>query len=163
MIISDSIKNRSKGKNKSSSWFVNETMNELMKVQKPDMNDFDEKGLRVGGLFMFSYMPIGKNLYYDAYPLVYVVEINPNDFLGINLHYLNPNIRSGLAKTLLNKKETVVAPNQTLHRYLFAGVQSQFLSVPEEDWVGVSSLPAEVFVDNRGVKYPKHKVWGSSR
>lgn len=163
MIISETIKNRAKGKNKSSSWFVNETMNELMRIQKPDTDDYDEKGLHVGGLFMFSYSPLGKNLYFDAYPLVYIVEINSTNFMGINLHYVNPSIRPGLAKTILNKKETVVAPNQTLHKYLFAGVQSPFLSVPEEDWIGISSLPTEVFIDDRGLKYPKHKVWGSSK
>jgi len=29
----------------------------------------------------------------------------------------------------------------------------------DEDWANISLLPTEKFIDNRGMKFPKHKAW----
>jgi hypothetical protein len=49
----------------------------------------------VGKLYFFYYDPKTKDKlpYYDKFPLVFPIELYPDGFLGLNLHYIHPKQR----------------------------------------------------------------------
>ena len=49
-----------------------------------------------GRMYSFLYDPKWKNQlpYYDTFPLIFVVENEKDSFLGLNLHYLAPELLS---------------------------------------------------------------------
>jgi hypothetical protein len=56
----------------------------------------------IGSMFMYHYDPKLKDKlpYYDTFPLIFVIEIYNDGFLGINLHYLPPYYRAKLMDAL---------------------------------------------------------------
>lgn len=162
-MIAEDIKRRAGAKFYGTNWWTNQLMNELYQYQKKNINQADTFFIQPGDLIFFSYSAKypQKYPYWDRYPLTYVIEVQPRQgfFFGSNLHYLNPQYRGGVAKSYLNKSGIVNAPKKTLHKYLFSGVMSDLFKVPEEDWVGVSLLPTEKFVDKNGQSFPKYRVW----
>ena len=48
--------------------------------------------------------------YWDLQPLAFVLEFYKDGFLGANLHYVNPDYRDGLAKSLINSGRGQVYP-----------------------------------------------------
>jgi len=162
-MISEDITKRTGGKYQSGNWWTNALMNELSSYQKKNINELDTYFISPGDLvfFLYSAQYPQKYQFWDQHPLVYVIEVNPRKglFLGSNVHYLSPAYRGAVTKSYLNKKGTVNAPRKTLKNYLFGNVVTDFYKVPEEDWEGVSLLPTESFVDKKGQKVPKYKVW----
>lgn len=162
-MISDEIKKKTGGKYQSGNWWTNSLMNELGQYQKKNINEFDTNFIIPGDLvfFLYSAKYPQKYKFWDQHPLVYVIEVRPRDglFFGSNVHYLNPSYRGAVTKSYLNKEGIVNAPRKTLKNYLFGNVVTDFYKVPESDWEGVSLLPTESFVDKRGQKVPKYKVW----
>jgi hypothetical protein len=162
-MISEEIKNQAGKKFRSSNWWTNATMNELRNYQRKNINEFDTNFIVPGDLvfFLYSAKYPQKYLWWDRHPLSFIVDVNPREgsFIGINLHYLNPQYRGGFAKSLLNKTGISNAPKKTIHKYLFSGVMSELFKVPKNDWVGVSLLPTEQFVDKNGLSVPKYRVW----
>ena len=59
--------------------------------------------LEKGKLYFFNYDPKHKETlpYYDIFPLVLILEIYPNGFLGLNLHYLPIKMRAAFLDQLL--------------------------------------------------------------
>jgi hypothetical protein len=162
-MIADNIKKEAGKKYRSTNWWANSLMNELGKYETKDTNESDTNFISPGDLVFFFYSAAypQKYPYWDRYPLSYIIEIDTSRglFLGSNLHYLNPQYRSGVAKSYLNKNGIINAPKKTLHNYLFSGVVSSFMKVPEDEWETVSLLPTEKFVDKRGQPVPKYRVW----
>jgi len=150
----------------STSWWTNTLMNELSKYQKRNINQLDTNFIIPGDFIFFLYSAKypQKYKFWDQHPLVYVMEVNPREgsFLGSNVHYLNPKIREAVTRSYLNKEGIVNAPKITIHNYLFANLVTDFYKVPKEDWIKISSLPTESFVDKKGQKVPKYKVWSHS-
>jgi hypothetical protein len=161
MSIGEDIKKLAGKRNRSGDWYTNELMNRLSPIQKFDINEIDTGGISVGNLyfFMYSAQNAGKLEYWDRQPLVFVTEIGKGYFLGCNLHYINKDYRDGIARSLINKRDTINVPRHSIKRYFFSGVMSSFMKVPKEDWVSISLLPTEKFVDNTGSSFPKHKAW----
>ena len=164
-MISDDIKNKAGKKGyKSTNWYTDRLLNELLTYQKKNSNQADTGYISPGDLIFFLYSAKypQKYKFWDQHPLVYVMEIHPSKglFFGANVHYLNPSYRAGVTKSLLNKQGEGNAPRKTLKNYLFANVVTDLYKVPEDDWGGVSLLPTESFVDKYGKKVPKYKVWG---
>lgn len=135
----------------------------------------------VGRLIMFYYDPKTKDKlpYYDRFPLVFILKINSDGFLGLNLHYLPVALRARLLDgimTILKKKH--LNPNKKLNmsydiikgssrtrffkpcvkRYLNTHVRSKFYVVDPEEWEFVITLPTERFE-----KADKKRVWQESR
>jgi len=165
MIAEKIIKEAGK-KYRSTDWWTNSLMNELMNVQDKDISEKDTGFIRPGNLVFFLYgakYP-QKYKFWDRQPLSYIIEINKREgwFFGSNLHYLNPQYRGGVANSYINKFGFVNAPKKTLHKYLFSGVMSDLFVVPEKEWREVSLLPTEKFVDGRGQPIFKSKVWDYS-
>ena len=121
-----------------------------------------------GGLYYFYYDPKGKDdlPYYDRFPLVLVLEIYKDGFLGLNLHYLPVRQRIGLLDNLmeyadLDKNKDILRMRVTydilnaskrfkefkpcLKKYLFGHVQSKILAVQPNEWDIAAFLPIQQF------------------
>lgn len=163
--IGDQIAREAGNKNRPGDWYSGRLRQYLGEIQRDDINLRDTGGIEVGRMYFFIYGANTRELkFFDRQPLVYVMEVqyNKNYFIGINLHYANRQSREGLAKSLINKSDTVGVPRNTIHRYFFSGVAGGFLRVPEKDWPSVALLPTEKFVDMRGRSFPNHKAWSKS-
>ncbi len=134
----------------------------------------------IGRMFMFFYDPKHKDTlpYYDAFPLIFVIGLKDNGFLGINLHYLPPYLRAKLMDELYkvssdkkyNKNTKLKISYEILNRasrfkyykpcvkhYLLEKVQSKFMGVDPEHWDIALMLPSERFK-----KDTKQNVWKHS-
>jgi len=160
--IGDQITREAGKKNRSGDWYSGRLRQILGELQKDDINLLDTGGIEVGRMYFFIYGANSPKLsFFDRQPLTYITEVNYSQgyFIGINLHYVGRQYREGLAKSLINKSDTVGVPRNTIHRYFFSGVAGGFLRVPEKDWPSVALLPTEKFVDMRGQSFPNHKAW----
>jgi len=135
-----------------------------------------------GRLYMFTYDPkMKKELpYYDTFPMVMAIESDRDSFLGLNFHYLPPQLRANLFDELYNR---VVAQDsmsiQTkirvsyqilksasalrffrpcIKRYLYGRVRSRYLYIPPEKWDIALMLPTARFK-----KASINKVYADSR
>lgn len=163
--IGDQIIQEAGKKNRSGDWYSGRLRQILGELQEEDINLQDTGGIEVGRMYFFIYGASTRDLsFFDRQPLTYITEVNYNQnyFIGINLHYVGRQYREGLAKSLINKSDTVGIPRNTIHRYFFSGVAGGFLRVPEKDWPSVALLPTEKFVDMRGQSFPNHKAWSKS-
>lgn len=153
MNLSEEINKRSKGKKQSSSWYINEVTKALSSYQKKETDDIDTGGISPGNMYMFNYNPgaTREGIVYDANPLVFILEMQGNKFLGINLHHANYQIRKMIAKSLLNKSDVTSLP-RNCYRLYFTSRCSNFIKIPEKFWVDISSLPTEKFQNVKGAK-----------
>jgi len=67
-----------------------------------------------GQMVFFKYKPISesfinKNTYYDIFPLVMITEVYRGGFEGINLHYIQPNLRQFLFDAIMRGLPTIKA------------------------------------------------------
>lgn len=169
-------------------WFRNQALaitsvNRQKLMRDPDADNLvtmiDENS--IGRMYSFFYNPKHKKTlpYYDLFPLIFVIGMKPDGFLGINLHYLPPVLRAKLMDQLYaiinNKKfnsSTKLKVSYELlskaarfryfapcvKHYLFDHVQSKFLTVEPWFWDVALMLPTEKFV-----KADKDTVWNKSR
>lgn len=123
----------------------------------------------IGRMYLFHYDPKHKKTlpYYDTFPLIFPVEMYPDGFLGINLHYISPLLRAklmdALYKTINNKNYDDTTSLQInydilrsaaqfrlfqpcLKRYLFSHVKSRYFYIPPNQWDVSIMLPTERFV-----------------
>ncbi len=134
----------------------------------------------IGQMYLYNYDPKHKLTlpYYDAYPLIFMIELYKDGFLGINLHYLPPVLRAQLLKALLalipnkrlDKKAKLKVSYQILKgaaryryfkpcvkRYLWGHVRSGLVRVNPLEWPNAIMLPTERFKKAR-----KDRVWRDS-
>jgi len=146
LTIFESIQKKAGKIPKDSSWYLNELISELQSRSFKRPNGFVP-----GNLYLFAYAPKYSFEGHDRFPLVFVIEMYGNGFLGCNLHYVSPDLRDEIANDLLNKsgQSGFAVPPQTLRRYLFSGVQGIPHYIPDNEWKGVVNLPTEKFVDKK--------------
>ena len=158
MTIGENIKERARGvANTGPDWYANELYAELSNVAE---TRFPE----IGELCFFSYTAQfpDKYPYYDRRPLVYVMDFQEDKLLGGNLHYLNPDYRDGIAKSLINKVGAIL-PKKTLHRYFFSNIGDIFIIPPDpEEYASVAQLVTENFSNKYGQKVSPQKAWDSN-
>ena len=134
-----------------------------------------------GRMFMFVYDPkFRKTLpYYDRFPMIFVLELYQDGFLGLNLHYLPHTLRARLYNKLQVLRNTQsmnentrlrlsygVIKNATkyhsalplIRHYKTKYIRSRLLEVHPRDWEIALFLPAEQF-KKRG----KHSIWAITR
>lgn len=139
------------------------------------------RGPVVGQMFMFIYDPKGKQTlpYYDKFPLVLMVDSAPGGFYGLNLHYLEPQIRAafldklldlsnsktlnlntklGLTYSVLKQVQRYREFKPCFKHYLSEHIQSRIAQVDGQDWVSAIFLPSEDFA-----KVSSTKVWADSK
>lgn len=135
----------------------------------------------MGKMVLFFYDPKYKEElpFYDRYPLIFPIEwYGDGSMLGINLHYLPPNMRAQLLDALVTnllpkngRKKNLVISYKILKsaaqyksfrpcvkKYLLSHVRSKFQIVPVEHWDKVIFLPLERFE-----KKSKNEVWKDSK
>ena len=116
-----------------------------------------------GHLYMFEYKAKTKWLpYYDTFPLVYVMKASPDEFWGVNLHYMAPKKRIMVIKKLMEGRIDV--PKRCFHKYLTSQVDGMMLDLAAAEWDTAILLPIENFVRNvKGsagkFSYTKELVW----
>jgi len=174
-----SVKDAAKGRPKSTEWYRDKikefgtpTSLDLIRDGKRDTRPF------YGKLNMFLYDPKFKKQlpYYDTFPLVLPLEMYPDGFLGINMHYLPIPLRIRLLDRLVDytnntkfdestrivadysqlKKIDVLKP--TLKRYLSGHTKSQFRRMDADEFTIATLLPVQRFK-----KENETKVWADSR
>ena len=135
----------------------------------------------LGSMYMFFYFPkTHEDLpFYDTFPLIFPFAKAEGGFLGLNMHYLPPQLRAklmdGLYEFANNKKyteKTKLAMNYQLlkrasklfyyeacvKRYLYSQVRSKFMYIQPNEWDIALFLPTERFV-----KQNKQIVWSDSK
>ena len=135
---------------------------------------------QLGGLYYFYYDPKTKEKmdYYDRFPLVLVLDIQPDGFSGLNLHYLPIQYRVALMDKLLDyatldgnddiKRMRVTYDilssskrfkefKPCFKKYLNGYVQSKILAVQPNEWDIAVFLPIQQFK-----KAPVKQVWQES-
>ena len=138
-------------------------------------------GLEPGRMFMFFYDPKHKKTlpYYDTFPLIFPFSTTENGFYGLNLHYLQPQLRAKLMDGLYDltnnsKYDQTTKLNLSykllkgaaktrwfkpcVKQYLNSHVKSRFLMIDSVEWDIALFLPVERFE-----KASKNKVWADSR
>jgi hypothetical protein len=134
----------------------------------------------IGRMCMYYYDPKYKDVlpYYDRFPLVFPIGMEKGGFLGINVHYLNHQMRVIFLEQLLevyrdkhlDEKYRLNTSYQMLQRtmnipvykpavkrYLYSHIRSKIYVVAPEEWEMTLLLPTERFV-----KRDKRFVWSRS-
>ena len=107
---------------------------------------------------------------YDRFPLVFPIQRYPDGFLGLNLHYLNGDMRSSildelkeyasnkrmnettklrLSYDLLSRTTLLSSVAPCIKRYLTGHVRSHFIEITANEWDKVAQLPVQVFVTRK--------------
>lgn len=133
-----------------------------------------------GRMYMFYYDPKLKDTlpYFDRFPLIFPLEVYPDRFLGINLHYLPLPYRAKIMDALYalanNTRYDATTKIQLSYRllkaasgtkyykpcikmYLKKHVRSRFVSIAANEWDIAIWLPTDRFE-----KAQNTKVWSDS-
>jgi hypothetical protein len=141
-----------------------------------------------GRMLTFQYDPKTKDKlpYYDKFPLIFIIDVERDSFLGLNMHYLPPILRARMMDGLWDYvplqegeklKETdklqMMRPYQILQRirklrwykpcikrYLNNHVQSRFVTVYPEEWNLALFLP---MATRTFIGASQNQVWRESR
>ena len=134
-----------------------------------------------GELYMFFYSAKHKETlpYWDKFPMVIPFATAKGGFLGLNLHYLQYDLRIQLMDRLLTFKSNDMLEEKTklkfswatvegmskfaavkpcVKHYLNGYVKSSFKKIDANDWATALMLPVENFVGAS-----KQEVWNDSR
>lgn len=130
----------------------------------------------IGGMFIYQYDPKHKDTlpWYDTLPVVIPIEIYDDGWLGLNLHYLRPDLRAKLLDKLMEFRRRsltrkaymnvsyrmlkAVAQHDLfqpcVHRYLATHVRTRLIRIDDQYWETVAMLPLQKFV-----KQSAAQVW----
>ena len=139
-------------------WYANELFTEL--------SDYSSEPM-IGSLCFFSYSAAypEKHPFYDTRPLSYILGVTEDLIVGANLHYLNPGLRGAVASSIINKRQVdfSIGPLQkTIHSYLPSNMGELFaVPVDRKEWVDVSELVTEKFIDPKGIYVEPQTAWDS--
>ncbi len=136
----------------------------------------------IGGMFQFAYDAKTKEKlpYWDAFPLVIVINGYSDGILGLNLHYLPLQVRARILDELIAYEKTTKTgsngvrtymqlsynmlkqmPPQLqfcIKRYLFSQIKSKVMRVESTYWEDVAFLPTQQFQ-----KASAQKVWKDAK
>lgn len=133
-----------------------------------------------GKMYFFYYDPKTKEdlPYYDRFPLVLVLELYSDGFLGLNLHYLPIKYRLAFMKKLLsfaqytqdgdikrvrvtydilNMSNRFPELKPCIKRYLKGHIKSKLLAIKPEEWDVALFLPIQQFRKSKA-----ENVWKDS-
>jgi hypothetical protein len=136
------------------------------------------RGIKPGSMYLFKYDAKTKDTlpYWDMYPLIFPISMDSKGFIGINLHYLPPNLRASLFNNLMRFKSNTPSKELAINysiltkysslsyfkpcvkRYLYGHVRSQFMYIAPEEWPIAIFLPLQRFQ-----KSGSGKVYADSR
>jgi hypothetical protein len=133
-----------------------------------------------GKLYAFKYLPKGKKdlPYYDTFPMIFPLSVTGDNFMGLNMHYLNYPMRFALFRELMKaygptnltensrlrmnwdkiQKLAKAAPAQAcIKQYRFDHIKSLFMEIKPDDWTTAMVLPLAKFE-----KATEQAVWRDS-
>lgn len=133
-----------------------------------------------GKMLLFQYDAKHKDTlpYWDAFPVIFPLELYSDSFLGMNLHYLPPVYRirlmDALYETVSNERYDKTTRlnisyqimksaskfryfKPCIKKYLNSHVRSQLIEIPSQEWDYICFLPLQKFM-----KAPQRKVWDDS-
>lgn len=142
-----------------------------------------ENRFRLGQMYMFHYLPKHRETlpYYDRFPLIFPINKAKGGFLGINMHYLPPNLRAKLMDALyetannkyynettrlklnyeiLSSASKFRAFKPCIKHYLTGQLKSRLVYINPSEWDVALFLPtarfvgatqAQVFKDSRKI------------
>jgi hypothetical protein len=143
-----------------------------------------------GRMIMFQYDPVARGtaslLYYDKFPMGFIIDVNPDGFLMLNMHYLPPNLRANVMDALYrflpiqegqelqdsDKLQMLPQPYKILKRYrrlrwykgclkryLNTNIQSRIVTIYPKEWNMALFMPmTRTF---RGAS--KMQIWRDTR
>jgi len=140
-----------------------------------------ENRFRLGNMYMFVYDPKHKETlpYYDRFPLIFPINRAKGGILGINLHYLPPQLRAKLmdaiydvannerydettkvklSYNILNGASRYKEFKPCVKHYLASQLRTRLVYVNPTEWDIALFLPTERFE-----KSSRSKVWQDSR
>ena len=122
-----------------------------------------------GRMIMFQYDPVAKDTlpYYDKFPMGFIIDVQPDNFLMLNMHYLPLGLRANVMDALYqfvsgdpdnlqdqDKLEMFPQPYKILKRfrrlrwykgclkrYLNSNVQSRIVTIYPKEWNMALFLP----------------------
>lgn len=147
-------------------------VNDLQNVRRNAIiNDRTRRSSRFlpGKMYFFFYEAKTKETlpYFDRFPLVIPIEMYPDGFLGLNLHYLpvkyrlilldklystlnneafNDSTKMQISYDLLNGASRYQEFKPCVKRYLNSHVASGMIEIEPENWEIALFLPVEMFV-----------------
>jgi len=118
----------------------------------------------VGRMYLFRYNPIGRQTlpYYDRFPLVILISMQKEGFMGLNLHYLPMDLRQRLFYNLLNRasqsefrwntylkidydylrsKTLLRSHKACIKRYRYDQIYGRMANIPAPEWEIAVHLP----------------------
>jgi hypothetical protein len=126
--------------------------------------------LKPGKIYTFGYDAKLKAIlpYWDKFPLIIVLDVYKDGFLGLNFHYLSPIDRQKFFTKIMkfsNQKgepedftdkarfnvswdavRNIKHADKMIHKYLYGHVRTSLLEAPPNEWENVIFLPYQRFV-----------------
>lgn len=125
-----------------------------------------------GDMYLFQYDAKGKDTlpYYDRFPLIMLIKDYPGGFMGINFHYLPPQLRAVLMTKMYSFLSDQKFDEETrlqltynhlkslsgnaiwkpcIKRYLNNQCKSRFIKIHPAEWDIILQLPLDRFVGAR--------------
>ena len=152
--------------------FIKDKVQKLKDLSKKKvMKDFGSgtvQNVELGMMLFYAYDPKWKHYLplYDTLPLIIVIGVYNDGWLGLNLHYLPPMARYKFLQQLMKiggnenfskKKKAILTyrllngvanskyMDKTIHRYLASHVRSPITRISPEDYEAVVFLPTASF------------------
>ena len=168
----------------SQEWFfdkIKEIANQKVNRKEVHGNAPIAQNMLLGQMFLFFYNPAGKQTlpYYDRFPLIFLIEMDRDDFMGLNLHYLPIDLRQRMFYQMLPRRTTKEMLNNTrlkvdmnylksrqnlrmykaaLKRYSFKNVIGRMAKIPAYEWEVAAHMPLAYWR-----KAPESRVHKDSR
>jgi hypothetical protein len=148
-------------------------------ISKNAQKQTSDIGIGEMGLFTYDAKHKAKLPYFDKYPLIFKLEDYGDSFLGMNLHYLPPQLRARLMDALYDTATNQRYDNSTVLRinykilssaakykafkpcvkkYLKSQMRSRFIKIDSVEWDIALFLPIAQFSGGG-----KNKVYADSR
>ena len=138
--------------------------------------------IRLGRMYFFRYRPEKPEDMYDEFPLIFLLYEDPDNFAGINFHYLRPKLRAVLlgnmmmylnnqdytdrTKLFARKFRNMIQTNRRFRhakviyrQYSIEDVQSKIIQVHPLDWELAITVPTERFKTIGGGRTMSKKMW----
>jgi hypothetical protein len=166
-----SVSTRKKVK-KSAAWFKTK-VGESVKGMKT------KSVLKPGRVYTYGYdAKMKKTLpYWDRFPLIVVLDVYSDGFLGLNFHYVSPIEREKFLRKILkfasqkgdpekftdkayfniswDAVQNIPGAKKMIHKYLYGHVRTSLLEAPPNEWENIIYLPYQKFVGASA-----KSVWG---
>ena len=137
---------------------------------------------RVGEMVMFRYLPPASSWkelpYFDTLPLIVILDIGMDGFMGLNLHYLAHKHRRRLMARLMQKRSGPIEISSTrmninmemlsmaqykyhrpcIRRYSLNRIRSRLIQIYPKNWMNAINIPSERFK-----KANKNRIWNDSK